>query len=810
MNKPKISLISMILLLLVVLSGTTPALADGIIIPEPPPCEFGPCIVPMTQLAIKYHRVDVTIEDQVAVTHVDQVFYNPNDWQVEGTYIFPIPVGAIVTDFILWIDGEPVHGEVLEAGEARDIYEEIVREIRDPALLEYVGRGAVKASIFPIPAYGERRIELEYSEVLTAENGLVRYLYPLNTEKFSVWPLEDVSVSVNIKSSQPIRAVYSPTHSVDVSKTGRFEVKVGYEDQNITPDKDFGLDYSIGESEAFHLLTYRDPSDPDDRDGFFLLMLAPRPDVVSETIAKDVIIVLDKSGSMDGDKFYQSQEALRFILDNLNPEDRFNIISFSTSIETYANRLRPAEEANEARNWVNQLSAMGSTDINRALLEAADMADRERPTYLIFLTDGLPTEGEIQSYRILENFTDAAPNNLRLFAFGVGYDVDTFLLDSLAEAHHGTSTYVLPGEALDEVLSSFYEKISTPVLTDLELDFGDLEVYDIYPNPLPDLFSGSQIILTGRYRAGGTETVVLTGVVDQQTQTFTFRDQRFATDSRGAGDNTDTIPRLWATRKIGYLLNEIRLHGAYQETIDQIVRLSIRYGIVTEYTSYLVTEPMALGDAAQEDIASTQFERDSSAPPEPSYGQDAVEKAAGQGAMSDADAPVEGLSNWGGIQVNEVVQNVGSQSFVNIDGQWIDTRFDPDKDETVKVSFLSDDYFSLVKARPELGAAFALGEEVIAFADGTAYEVVAADVSGDVVEIPVAYPTPEPVQGGQGDVIEPGGSVIDIGSGSTNNGDTDQGTSGSTSSSDTDQFTSVVIAVGLVILFGLVLLRGRK
>ena len=804
MNQPKFFLINLIFLILVTLGEPTPASADGIIVPMPPPCDIGPCIAPMTQLAIKYHHVDVTIVDQVAVTHVDQVFYNPNEWQVEGTYIFPIPVGAVVTDFILWIDGEPVQGEMLEAGEAREIYEAIVREIRDPALLEYVGQGAVQASIFPIPAYGERRIELEYSQVLTSENGLVRYLYPLNTEKFSVWPLEDVSISVSIQSSQPIRAVYSPTHSVDVSRTGRFEVKAGYEDSDITPNTDFGLYYSIGESEAFHLLTYRDPSDPDDKDGFFLLMLAPRPDVVSENVAKDVIIVLDKSGSMDGDKFYQSQEALRFILDNLNPEDRFNIISFSTSIEKYANRLRPADEANEARRWVNQLSAMGSTDINRALLEAADMADRERPTYVIFLTDGLPTEGVTESNWILENLEDVAPNNLRLFAFGVGYDVDTFLLDSLAEAHHGTSTYVLPGESLEEVLSSFYEKISTPVLTNLELDFGDLEVYDIYPNPLPDLFSGSQIIVTGRYREGGTGTVVLKGVVNQQTQTFTFRDLRFSTDSRGASDNTDTIPRLWATRKIGHLLNDIRLHGVNQETIDQIVRLSIRYGIVTEYTSYLVTEPMALGDAAQDEIARSQYEQESSGPAAPSSGQDAVEKAAGQGAMSDADAPVEGLSTVDGIQVDDVVQNVGSQTFVNVDGVWIDTRFDPDTDKTVKVSFLSDDYFALVNARPELAAAFALGEEVIAFADGIAYEVVATDEPGDEVEIPEAYPTPKSYEGGQGVVETPEPGAADPGL-------VDSSNTGTTKNdSKTDQVVTVVIVIGLVVLFGIALLNQKK
>ncbi|RME87432.1 MAG: VWA domain-containing protein, partial [Anaerolineae bacterium] len=504
----RIQTVSLVLLLCALALFPTPARADGIIIPEPPICEPGPCPMPplpMKQLVIRYHRVTVTIHDQIAVTRVDQVFYNPNDWEVEGTYVFPLPEGAVVNEFTLWVDERPVEGEILDAEQARQIYEETVRSLRDPALLEYADRGAVKASIYPIPPGGERRIELEYTQALTAENGLVRYVYPLNTEKFSAWPLESVSISVDIRSTgAPIRAVYSPSHEVSINRAGEGHVTVGYEENNVTPETDFVLYYSLGEQEAFHLLTYRDPADPTDPDGFFLLLLAPRPEAGSQSVAKDVLLVLDRSGSMEGEKFQQAQEALRYILRHLNPEDRFNIITFSTDLQTYAGRLRPASEAEEAIAWVDRQSAAGSTDINRALLEAAAIAEGERPTYLIFLTDGLPTTGETDSERILANFAESAPADLRLFAFGVGYDVDTFLLDSLAEEHHGSSAYVLPDERLDETLSAFYAKISTPVLTDLELDFGNLPVYDLYPSPLPDLFAGSQIIVVGRYRKGGT------------------------------------------------------------------------------------------------------------------------------------------------------------------------------------------------------------------------------------------------------------------------------------------------------------------
>jgi Ca-activated chloride channel family protein len=721
--KPKAVLIAISLSVILISALLVPvsALADGIIIPEPPICDPSPCppvIIPMDQLVIRYHHVTVSIKDQLAVTHVDQVFYNPNDWTIEGTYIFPIPEDAAVSGFTLWVDGVPVEGKVLDATQARQTYEQIVSGMRDPALLEYIGRGAVQARIFPIAPKGERRIELEYTQALLAEGGLVSYVYPLNTEKFSALPIESVSINVEIQSSVPIRAVYSPSHEVGVSREDQNYVVVGYEAANVLPDTDFSLYYSLGETEAFHLLTYRDPSDATDPDGFFMVLLAPRVSTIDQVIPKDIILVLDHSGSMEGEKFQQAQQASRYILDNLNSEDRFNIISFSTGIEMYASTLRPVSEATNARSWVDSLRAEGSTDINRALLEAAAMVNPERSTYLIFLTDGLPTEGVTDSSAILSNFNANAPDNLRLFTFGVGYDVDTVLLDSLSQNHHGRSSYVQPGMKLDEIISSFYNGISTPVLTNLELSFGDVSTYDLYPYPLPDLFAGSQVVLLGRYKEGGEGDIILTGAVNGEKLTFTFTDQKFETQSP-VNSLQASIPRLWATRKVGYLLNEIRLQGANQEIIDQIVHLSIRYGIVTPYTSYLVTEQAPLGSAEQQRLAEDIFGKMLAMPTAPASGQAAVQSAADAGAM-------QGAANAPSLQgeAASTVRVVGSRTFVLSDGKWIDTAFDPDTMKTTAVEFLSSEYFALVVAHPELADAFALGEQVIALSDGNVYEVM--------------------------------------------------------------------------------------
>ncbi len=722
--------------------------ADGIIIPPPcpmdgcppPPCFVEPCPPipprPMTQLVIRYHHVTVDIVDQVATTRVDQVFHNPNDYAIEGTYIFPLPEGAVVDNFLLWIDGEPVQGKVMEASEARKIYEEIVYSLQDPALLEYIGRGAVQASVFPIPAQGERRIELQYSQVLTAENGLVHYSYPLNTEKFSLMPLESASITVNSSGKTPVRAVYSPSHPVNVTRDGLTSFTASWEDKEVLPDTDFDLYYSLGETEALHLMTFRDPTDPEEQDGFFLMLLAPRPEASDRQIAKDVLLVLDRSGSMEGEKFRQAQEALRFILKNLNPEDRFHLLTFSSGVETYASELRSAKEVPEALLWVDRLSASGSTDINRALLESAAVADSERPTYLIFLTDGLPTVGEVDSAHILANFSANAPDNLRVFPFGVGYDVDTYLLDTLSSENHGLSSYVRPDEALDEALSAFYERISTPVLTNLSIDFGSVIPYDVYPNPLPDLFAGQQVLVVGRYRDSGNATITLRGEVNGEAQTLAFRDLAFA-DSGGL----EALPRLWAARKIGYLLNQVRLQGPDPETIAQIVRLSVRYGIITEYTSYLVTEDLPLSAESQEKMAEEAYQ-DAQAPM-PSSGQGAVERSAQEGELQAAESAPMTLETG-----ERVIRVVGPRTFILQDSVWTDTAYTPDAMPLIKIGFLSAEYFKLLEQHPDLASALALGRHVVVVTGGQAYAIdgEAAPQPGMTLDAPTATPGPAEIE----------------------------------------------------------------
>ncbi|MBI4302038.1 MAG: VWA domain-containing protein [Chloroflexi bacterium] len=704
------------LVLAVMLLPSRSARADGVIIPHPPPEK--PIIVPF--LDIKYHRVKVTIDNQVATTRIDQVFINDSDLELEGTYIFPLPSDAAISNFTMYVDGKPLSGQVLDKDKARRIYEDIVRSRQDPALLEYVGRGAFQARVFPIPAHGEKRIELEYSQVLAQDKGLVRYLYPLNTERFSPRPLREVTINVDITSKEAIKAIYSPSHEVAISRPDDHHAKVSYEASNVQPQKDFELIYTMSKQElGLNILTHRSEGE----DGYFLLLVAPGSEVEEEqVVAKDVVMVIDTSGSMKGEKLTQAKEALRFVLSHLNAEDRFNIIAFNTTIESYAQELRSAQETTRALEFVASLAAAGGTNINDALLRAIAKADPERPHIVLFLTDGLPTSGVTDAKKILANVAEAAGPTARIFAFGVGDDVNTLLLDALAQAYGGVSRYVRPGERVDEEVSQLYTQIQTPVLSGLELDFGDIKVSDIYPRPFPDLFLGSQLVVAGRYQGSGQTRITLRGQVNGKTQTYKYI-QNFPKEA----EENDFVPRLWALRKVGYLLEQIRWGGPQRQVVDEIVELATRYGIVTPYTSFLVEEPHILTPEgrrkAQEDLYGRAMT------PAPVSGSGAVEKSEALQGLRESTVAAEPST--------KSIKAVGAKTFILEDGIWKDTTYRPGE-KTKKLVFGSEDYFEILSQRPDLGRYFALGDKVIVV-DSQAYEVV-ADGSSPQLE-PSATPT---------------------------------------------------------------------
>lgn len=732
--------------LTVLLAAFAPAvtLAQGIIVPPP-----GVATDP-DWLTIEEHRVDVTIEDQIATTNVSLLFVNTGEQVAEGTFLFPLPPGAAVDNLTMFVDSQAIEGRILAADEARDIYIETVRRLVDPALLEYVGSNAIQARIFPIPPGEERRIDITYGQVLEVDNGLLQYIYPLNTVGSTARFIEQMSIRVQVSGNDDIRNIYSPSHNIAINREGETGFVAGFEALDFVPDNDFSLYYGLANATiSANLLSYRESASSD---GFFMLLVQPPLSVDEADIApKDVILVIDQSGSMQGIKWQQAQNAAAYVLEQLNPRDRFNVVVFSTGWRVYALDLLPADEAPAAIDWLRGLNAEGGTDINGALSTALELSDAERPTSILFLTDGLATEGITETDAILDNLNSLARNNARIFTFGVGDDVDTFLLDALVRDFRGSGAYVRPTERIDEEVASLYNKISAPVLTDVSVDFGDVLTELVYPQQMPDLFAGEQLTLVGRYRQGGETALRIAGTVNGEPQSFNYDEIAFR--ERAGGEAF--IARLWATRRIGDLLNTIRLNGESDELVDSVVGLSIRYGIITPYTSFLIEEDDILSQTGRE-RAQENFREDAQELATQATGAGAVDAADTAADLSRANAPSAmptqaafaddahaGGANLGATAGDAVfdeaaeaeeiapsapqeprLQTVNDKTFILQEGVWTDTAYEPDAMSTEAVVFLSDDYFALLEAFPVLADYLALGERVIVVIEGIAYEVV--------------------------------------------------------------------------------------
>ncbi len=601
------------LLLLLLLVGAWPGMSAGLIIvheseiwrytnappdfipphpirprPIPPDRWLPPPQPAWAPLEVAFVQANAKIKDQIATTSIEEEFYNPNPRQLEGTFLFPVPKGAQINKFTMEINGKQVEAELLDANKARGIYEDIVRKLKDPALLEYAGRDLFKVRIFPIEPNAKKRITLSYSQVLKSDGGLVNFMLPLNTEKFSAKPLRNVSVKVELESKHPLKSIYSPSHQVEVKRNGANRATIGYEATNVKPDADLQLFYSTEDADiGISLMTFK----PAGEEGYFMLLASPGTEIKhTKVMPKDVAFVLDTSGSMAGPKLEQDKKALQFCVENLNENDRFEILRFSTEVEPLFDKLAPASKDNRSRaqDFIKELKPIGGTAIDDALRKAVALrAEKgDRPFVIVFLTDGRPTVGNMDENQIVEGFTKSNKANPRIFCFGIGTDVNTHLLDRIAEETKAFSQYVLPEEDIEIKVSNFFAKIKEPVLSNPKIVFPEsVRVTKLYPAPIPDLFKGEQLVLAGRYSGKGDGAIQIEGNVNGEAKKFAY-DAKFPEE---ASDH-EFIPRLWATRRVGYLLDEIRLHGENKELKDEVTELARKYNIVTPYTAYLIIE----------------------------------------------------------------------------------------------------------------------------------------------------------------------------------------------------------------------------
>ena len=540
-------------------------------------------------LALKQHSVEFEITDNGAVTHVTQIFENHTHRDLEAVYYFAVPEGSVTTDFALWMNGERIAGEVLERDQARQTYEAIVRRMRDPGLLEYIDGELFQASIFPVPANGQQTVEIEFANVLEREGDLLHYRYPLHESASSEIP--SFVVSGTVRSTSAIASLYSPYHEVEdrIARDGH-SATISMEESYAAVDQDFELFIGqTGDDVGFSLLSYEAD---DGGDGYFMLTIAPSPELQDlEVLPKQVTLVVDTSGSMAGEKMDQAQEMLRYVVNNLEPDDSFQIIGFSSDVRPLFDEPMRASRENkrDALDFIDTLRARGNTNVSGALARALDdPSSSDRPHSIIFVTDGLPTVGDTNVSSIIEQArVGVSDGDRRIFSFGVGYDVNTRLLDGVARRGRGEAGYVRPDEDMSDIVGEFADSIGAPLLTQLEIDFGGVRVDQMYPNPLPDLYRDRDVTVFGRFRADHTGSVVIRG----QAAGRRWVQEYGASFDAQLDSNTEFVANLWARRRIDELLTEIEEHGESRRKVDEVVELGTEWGIVTPYTSYLAIDP---------------------------------------------------------------------------------------------------------------------------------------------------------------------------------------------------------------------------
>jgi Ca-activated chloride channel homolog len=712
--------------------------------PEPPPASY----------KIKELDIQARLIDQAAQVQVSQTFVNTGSRPMEVAFVFPLPYDGAVEQMTLMIDGKEYPAKLLDAKDARRMYEENVRKNRDPALLEWMGTGLFKTSVFPVPAGASRTVLLRYSQLCRKQEGLTDFLFPLSTAKYTSEAVEKVNIRVSIDSQDEIKNVYSPTHAVEIKRPDEKHATVVYSSKNEVPSCDFRLFFDVGKGRlGARLLSYRPEKE---KEGFFLLLASPeiktekistglekgtgtslRSEPVPISTGKTVVFAIDRSGSMSGKKIEQVQAALKYVLNNLRQNDVFNIVAYDDKIETFRPELQRYDEDTRkaALGFVEGLYAGGTTNIDGALRAAlSQIQDAKRPSYIVFLTDGLPTAGEINEMKIVVNAREQNKLHARIFAFGVGYDVNSRLLDKIVRENFGQSEFVRPNEDIEDRVSRLYNRLQSPVMTGVRLQFvfDDAKTEEgnfinrVYPKGEFDLFAGEQLVLVGRYKKSGTAKVIVQGTVGEKQETLDFP----ATFVEKNGDESFSfVEKLWAVRRVGEILDEMDLKGKNDELVKELVELATRHGILTPYTSFMADENVNIRDFASNvpivemrlgalDASSGQagfaqramkgnMQREAQAP--------AVSGVGGFGAparhleeslmtLSRPASQMSGGSSYGYAAdakkelaaVEQNIRNVGNRTFYQRAGRWVDSQVTAEQEQNAKrIKQFSDEYFKL-------------------------------------------------------------------------------------------------------------------
>lgn len=699
------------------------------------------CFIVSTQpVHVWLDHVEVTIKDRIAVKTFNCTFRNPNAADVMGASCFlEIEPGAHINDMSVLVDGKEMKAEILDEAKAKELFNEIVKNGGSPALLEYYGNQLIQTQVPRIAAGGTVTVKFTYTTLLEQRDGVVR-LQMLNTNpKASMQPLKKASVKVKITATQPVKNVYSPTHPIQLEEADDCDLLVTWSQDDYLPKHPFVLYYQVAQEEvAASVLAHRELGE----DGYFMLMLSPTQGsgagkvTEQQILPKDVVFCVDTSGSMlDGNKMEQARAALKYCVEKLRPGDRFNIVDFSTGVRVFRpGELVPVNDENRqaALQYVEKLSARGGTAIAAALETSLGLLkESDRLKMVLFATDGLPTIGEREPDAILQSVARHNTQDARIFVFGEGFNVNAKLLDLIALNHRGEADYILPEENIAQKISRFYDRIGSPIMSDLTLDFGDLQVDDVYPSKIADLFRGEQVIVYGRYRGQGEHKLTLRGKAGNAPKVMEFA---INLPEFSENDQQAFVPRLWAGKKVDYLLNEIRRAGMENssELIEEVTYLAKLHGIVTPYTSYLLAEDVAstagarVGprafvehlERAEAAMAPAAAPMDRANQVREAKVQADARRAADRGQAGGLYLQAEKALETAGQKKSalDAMRYIGARTFYKSGTQWYDSRYDASQvDESAirTVQFRSEEYFRLLKEDPRIAQYLALGNVVL-------------------------------------------------------------------------------------------------
>ena len=727
--------------LLVALFASTAAVgAQGLV--EPVPSRPGPLPRPAADaVTIIASEVTVAIAGREARIDVDDRIRNAGPLTAEARWLFPLPRDAAFTGFTLWNGETALEGEMLDRDRAQAIYEAIVRRRRDPALLTLAGHGLVRSQVFPIGAGEERRVRLRTVQLLDRAGDALRFRYRLpRTDQGAGTALaaaRTLTVTI-LDRAGDLAEPWSPTHALRAQRE-RGQLRV-------TIDATTGGDVEL-------LLPRRRPlaalghvvHAPRGEDGYAMLVVAPPRTESTLAVARDLTLVVDVSGSMSGAKLEQARAGLRHALGTLGPRDRFRLVAFASTVREFRPGFTIADRAalEEADRFVESLRADGGTNLDAALAVALreptprDGPATERLPIALVLTDGLPSVGERDPEK-LAAAAEGALGRTRVFTLGVGADVNTFLLDRLAQAGRGSAEYVAPGAAVEATLATIFRRIARPVLTDLRLVSAPVTLTLQEPAVLPDLFDGDEVVLFARYRGVGRGALVLEGLRDGRRERIAIE-----ADFPAQHESDDYVARLWATRRIGTLTRTARLEGASDAIVREIRELGLRHGILTEYTAFLVQEPaIAVHGGPAAPAAAPPMDRalrGGVGARDAMVGDVAVQRAKASSeaqkvtslaaADAEADRRLQELAAPSGRgRPTPVVRRAGGRVFVARGGEWTDAAHTGSL-PVVTVAPYSPAWFALARALPEFARCLAVGETLVVAGRGTSLRVAADGVT---------------------------------------------------------------------------------